>query len=83
MNDGHDRQVPVQLRRATEADYPAVASAIQSWWTLPGLDTVAAARERAALVPRLWLQHFASTSLIAERDGRLAGFLIGMLCVIE
>jgi ribosomal protein S18 acetylase RimI-like enzyme len=70
---------PAQLRGATEADYPAVATAIQTWWTLPGLDTPAAARERAALVPRLWLQHFAATSLLAERDGRLAGFLIGFL----
>lgn len=78
MDQGHDTQVPVRLRRATEADYPAVAAAIQSWWTAPGLDTVAAARERAALVPRLWLQHFASTSLVAESDGRLAGFLIGL-----
>jgi hypothetical protein len=65
MTEGHDRiqqQAPAQLRVATEADYAAVASAIQSWWTLPGLDTAAAARERAALVPRLWLQHFANTS---------------------
>ena len=82
MTEGHDRihqEAPAQLRVATEADYPAVASAIQSWWTLPGLDTAAAARERAAMVPRLWLQHFASTSLVAEDDGRLAGFLIGFL----
>jgi len=64
------------LRTATEADYPAVAEALQSWWTLPGLDTPAAARERAAMVPRLWLQHFATTSALAEHDGRLAGFLI-------
>jgi ribosomal protein S18 acetylase RimI-like enzyme len=70
---------PVTLRSATEDDYPAVAQAIQSWWTLPGLDTASAARERAALVPRLWLQHFATTSLVAECDGALAGFLVGLL----
>jgi ribosomal protein S18 acetylase RimI-like enzyme len=70
---------PAQLRTPTESDYSAVASAIQSWWTQPGLDTAAAARERAALVPRLWLQHFAHTSLLAEHDGRLSGFLIGFL----
>jgi ribosomal protein S18 acetylase RimI-like enzyme len=82
MTERRDRshpQPPAQLRTPTEADYAAVASAIQSWWTLPGLDTPAAARERAALVPRLWLQHFASTSLLAEHDHRLAGFLIGFL----
>jgi len=66
-------------RRAREADYEAIADALQTWWTLEGLDTEAAARERAALVPRLWLQHFASTSLVAEVHGRLVGFLIGFL----
>jgi ribosomal protein S18 acetylase RimI-like enzyme len=66
------------FRTATEADYPAVAAAIQAWWTLPGFDSEAAARERAALVPRLWLQHFASTSTVVEHEGALAGFLIGM-----
>jgi ribosomal protein S18 acetylase RimI-like enzyme len=70
---------PVTFRSATEDDYPAIAQAIQSWWTQPGLDTAAAARERASRVPRLWLQHFASTSLVAEDDGALAGFLIGFL----
>lgn len=67
------------LRTATEADYAAVAQALQSWWTMPGFDTEAAARERAALVPRLWLQHFAGTSLVAERGAQLDGFLIGFL----
>lgn len=67
------------IRTATEADYATVAAALQSWWTMPGFDTPAAARERAALVPRLWLQHFAGTSLVAERGGRLDGFLIGFL----
>jgi ribosomal protein S18 acetylase RimI-like enzyme len=69
---------PVELRQAREEDYPAVAGALQAWWTQPGF-TEAAARERAALVPRLWLQHFAKTSLVAEQEGRLAGFLIGFL----
>jgi predicted GNAT superfamily acetyltransferase len=67
------------LRPATEADYAAVAAAVQSWWTMPGFDSEAATRERAALVPRLWLQHFASTSTIAERGGQLEGFLIAFL----
>ena len=67
------------IRPARESDFESVSLAIQRWWTLPGFDTEAAARERAALVPRLWLQHFASTSLVAERDARLSGFLIGFL----
>lgn len=65
------------LRAARESDYEAVSAACDGWWTLPGHDTPAARRERAALVPRLWLQHFANTSLVAERDGEFVGFLIG------
>jgi ribosomal protein S18 acetylase RimI-like enzyme len=65
-------------RQAREEDYPAIAGALQTWWTQPGMNE-AGARERAALVPRLWLQHFAGTSLVAEDDGRLTGFLIGFL----
>jgi ribosomal protein S18 acetylase RimI-like enzyme len=70
---------PLTFRSATEDDYPAIAQAIQAWWTQPGLDTASAARERASRVPRLWLQHFATTSLVAEDRGALAGFLIGFL----
>jgi predicted GNAT superfamily acetyltransferase len=33
---------------------------------------------RSAL-PRLFLDHFAPTSLVAEQDGDLAGFLVGLL----
>jgi ribosomal protein S18 acetylase RimI-like enzyme len=73
-----DEHIPVMLRAATESDYPAVANALQTWWTQPGLDTPSAARERAALVPRLWLQHFATTSVIAEGGGQLRGFLIAL-----
>jgi ribosomal protein S18 acetylase RimI-like enzyme len=68
-----------ELRRAREDDYAAIAAVIQTWWTQPGVSSEAGARERAALVPRLWLQHFASTSIIAEQAGRLVGFLIGFL----
>jgi ribosomal protein S18 acetylase RimI-like enzyme len=66
------------LRPAREEDYPAIAFGLQDWWTQPGY-SAAGARERAALVPRLWVQHFASTSLVAEQEGRLVGFLIGFL----
>jgi ribosomal protein S18 acetylase RimI-like enzyme len=81
MRDEHatTAPTPTTFRSATEADYAAVAAGLQSWWTMPGFDTAAAARERAALVPRLWLQHFAGTSLIAERGAQLDGFLIGFL----
>jgi ribosomal protein S18 acetylase RimI-like enzyme len=67
------------IRRASEPDYGPIADGLQQWWTMPGFDKPSAARERAALVPRLWLQHFASTSLVAESGPKLVGFLIGFL----
>jgi ribosomal protein S18 acetylase RimI-like enzyme len=73
------RDVTITMRAAREADYEAVAAAIADWWRLPAHTTPEAKRERAALAPRLWLQHFAGTSLIAEReaDGEILAFLIG------
>jgi ribosomal protein S18 acetylase RimI-like enzyme len=74
-----DDEMTITMRAAREADYDAVAAAIADWWTLPEQTTPEAKRERAALAPRLWLQHFAQTSLIAEReaDGEIVAFLIG------
>ncbi|MDP9149421.1 MAG: GNAT family N-acetyltransferase [Myxococcota bacterium] len=69
----------IQVRAAHEDDYAPIADGLQQWWTMPGFDKPAAARERAALVPRLWLQHFASTSLVAESGPKLIGFLVGFL----
>jgi GNAT superfamily N-acetyltransferase len=76
VQDIEATMIDFPIRRACEDDYPAIAGALQSWWTQPGF-TEAGARERAALVPRLWLQHFSTTSLVAGRKGRLDGFLIG------
>lgn len=59
----------VAFRRPTEADYPGMVRVIDDWWGGTKMDV---------LLPRLWLQHFTSTSWLAETaDGRLAGFLIG------
>ncbi len=70
----------ILLRAARESDHDAIMTAISDWWTLPAHSTPEAKRERALLVPRLWLQHFASSSLIARSGGDetdLVGFLIG------
>ena len=61
----------VTFRRPTEADYSAMVRVIDDWW---------GGRDMQWLLPRLWLQHFSSTSWLAEsEDGRLAGFLVGFL----
>lgn len=57
----------VVLRAARPDDYEAIVSVVDEWWGRP----------MAHMVPRLFLDHFHATSLAAERDGALAGFLIG------
>ncbi|MEV5535595.1 GNAT family N-acetyltransferase [Saccharopolyspora shandongensis] len=66
-----------RLRNAEEHDHRRIVAAIESWWT--DSRSPAAARELSLLVPRLFLQHFSGTSFVAERDGRMTGFLIGFL----
>ncbi len=66
------------FRQPTEEDHPRVLAALGPWWG--GLKGEAGARERASLVPRLYFQHFTTTSRLAERpDGTLAAFLIGFV----
>lgn len=66
------------FRRPGEEDHARVLAVLEQWWG--GLGGAEGARYRAALLPRLFLQHFATTSTLAEHpDGRLAGFLVGFL----
>jgi predicted GNAT superfamily acetyltransferase len=55
------------LRAARPDDYAAIVSVVDEWWGRP----------MAHMMPRLFLDHFHATSLVAEREGALAGFLIG------
>jgi ribosomal protein S18 acetylase RimI-like enzyme len=59
----------VLLRTATPADYDRIAAVLDHWWGRP---------VRHAL-PRLFLDHFHSTSTVAEADGDLVAFLVGLL----
>ncbi|MGC5223823.1 GNAT family N-acetyltransferase [Micromonospora sp. DT81.3] len=59
-------------RRPEESDHIRVVEAIPVWWGMPP----EAAPSR--LLPRLFFQHFADTSILVEDDGgQLAAFLIG------
>jgi ribosomal protein S18 acetylase RimI-like enzyme len=70
------------FRRPTEADHPRVLAVLEQWWG--GLGGAEGARYRAALLPRLYFQHFATTSTLVEHpDGRLAGLLVGFLSPTE
>ncbi|WP_230860118.1 GNAT family N-acetyltransferase [Actinoplanes aureus] len=59
-----------ELRPARAADYDEIVAVVDDWW----------ARAIAGSLPRLFLDHFHRSSLVArDRTGVLAGFLIGVL----
>jgi ribosomal protein S18 acetylase RimI-like enzyme len=58
--------VPVTIRRAQPDDFAVISDVIDAWWGRPV----------GSSLPRLFLNHFHTTSFVAE-DGGLAGFLIG------
>lgn len=65
------REGAIRLRRPVEEDHPGLVGVVDEWW----------GRHMQASLPRLWLQHFAGTSVIAERDGSASavGFAIGFV----
>jgi predicted GNAT superfamily acetyltransferase len=64
-----DRTAAPLIRGAQPLDYDRIATVVDDWWGRPLL----------GLLPRLFLDHFHDTSLVAESDGELAGFLVGFL----
>jgi RimJ/RimL family protein N-acetyltransferase len=65
-----EKPAGARIRTATDADHPQVLAVVEDWW---------GGRQVAWLAQRLFFEHFAGTSLIAEDDDGLAGFLIGFL----
>lgn len=66
------------VRRPTETDHARVLAVLDRWWGGFGGDD--GSRERALLLPRLFFQHFATTSFLGEhQDGTIGAFLIGFL----
>ncbi|HET6696211.1 MAG TPA: GNAT family N-acetyltransferase [Gaiellaceae bacterium] len=47
-----------------------MAAVLDEWW---------GGRRMVDMLPRLFFTHFRETSFVAERDGKLAGFLVGFL----
>ena len=71
-----DMQGGLSVRHPVVADHPRLLAVLDEWWG--GLGGEAGRLERALLMPRLFLQHFTDTSVIAERpDGSIGAFLIG------
>ncbi|WUH96775.1 GNAT family N-acetyltransferase [Spirillospora sp. NBC_00431] len=59
----------IGVRQATPADYDRIIAVVDDWW----------GREIHGILPRLFLDHFHRTSLVAESGGDLAGCLVGFL----
>lgn len=58
---------PYVIRSARPADYDAIAAVVDDWWGRPVLPSL----------PRLFLDHFHRTSLVAEATHGLNAFLVG------
>ncbi|MFC7829059.1 GNAT family N-acetyltransferase [Streptomyces sp. NPDC057375] len=77
-----DLPASLAARHPTPDDHPRVLAVLDQWWG--GMKGEAGALERALLLPRLYFQHFGSTSFLVEYpDGELAAFLVGFLSQTE
>jgi ribosomal protein S18 acetylase RimI-like enzyme len=59
--------VTTSLRTATATDFGWINVVVDEWWGRPV----------SAALPRLFLDHFHSTSIVAEDSGDPVGFLVG------
>ncbi|OXS66045.1 GNAT family N-acetyltransferase [Lysinibacillus sp. KCTC 33748] len=60
----------MEIRLVKGSDYYVISPLINEWW---------GGRNMSAMLPKLFFDHFTQTSFIAEKDGKLVGFLIGFL----
>jgi predicted GNAT superfamily acetyltransferase len=63
-----------EIRHADPDDHARVLAVLDEWW---------GGRRMREMLPRLFFVHFRGTSFVAERDGALAGFLVGFLSQTE
>lgn len=61
------------MRFARADDYDKIAAVVDDWWGRPILSSL----------PRLFLDHFQRTSLVAEAHEGLTGFLVGIVSPSE
>ncbi|WP_256106659.1 GNAT family N-acetyltransferase [Streptomyces sp. ODS05-4] len=77
-----DLPAGLRARHLADADHLRVLAVLDAWWG--GLKGEAGATERALLLPRLYFQHFTTTSFLVEREGgEVAAFLVGFLSQTE
>ena len=61
----------LSVRPAQAHDWERVSAVLVEWW---------GGRDLADLLPRLFFQHFSSTSFVAETGDEMVGFLVGFPC---
>ncbi|MED3802213.1 GNAT family N-acetyltransferase [Lysinibacillus xylanilyticus] len=60
----------MEIRSVKSSDYYVISPLIHEWW---------GGRNMSDMLPKLFFDHFTQTSFVAEKDGKLVGFLIGFL----
>ncbi|MFI6582678.1 GNAT family N-acetyltransferase [Embleya sp. NPDC050493] len=70
-----DLPTGLTVRHPVAEDQPRILAVLDAWWG--GFQGEAGSRERALLLPRLYFQHFTTTSYLVEREGEPVAFLVG------
>lgn len=60
----------MEIRNVRSSDYYVISPLINEWW---------GGRQMSDMLPKLFFDHFTTTSFIAEKEGKIIGFLIGFL----
>jgi ribosomal protein S18 acetylase RimI-like enzyme len=58
------------IRNAKGEDYKAIIAVVDEWW---------GGRRMARMLPKLFFVHFCATSFVAEQDGLIIGFVVGLV----
>lgn len=60
----------MEFRLVESSDFTIISPLVNEW---------SAGRQMADMLPKLFFVHFNNTSFIAEKDGKIVGFLIGFV----
>jgi ribosomal protein S18 acetylase RimI-like enzyme len=60
----------MEIRSVESSDYYVISPLLNDWW---------GGRQMSDMLPKLFFDHFANTSFVAEKDGLMIGFLIGLM----
>ncbi len=69
IEPGQPVTAEARIRPLRPSGHAPVFAVVDEWW---------GGRPMARMLPRLFSGHFAGTSFAADRDGALAGFLVGL-----